>query len=206
MAGTVIGLRDLHYALLATDVYDPVTPANTETTYYEPVRVPGIIQANINPNPRISSLFADDGPMETAATLGEIELELSTSNLSLETQAILLGHTITDKKLLKRSSDDTPPWVAIGYRALKSNGEYRYAWLLKGRFMVPERRHETMGAEVTFQTETISGRFVSRDSDAMWIRETDSDDYTTLNEEILEEWFDTVEPGEDPAEEPTGED
>lgn len=152
-----IGLRDVYYALLTQD--DTIGVA-----YDAPERIIGAITANINPNPSTETLFADDGPMETASTLGDIELELVMADIPLPTLAVLLGHTYVGN-VLRKSAADIPPWLALGFRALKSNGNYRYVWLLKGKFMVPEETHETRSDSIDFQTPTINGAFVRRDFD-----------------------------------------
>ena len=54
----LIGLRDLYIAILTND-------SPESTVYAEPVRVVGAITANINPNSSSSTLFADDGPMDS---------------------------------------------------------------------------------------------------------------------------------------------
>ncbi|MFA7018538.1 MAG: major tail protein [Sphaerochaetaceae bacterium] len=159
--GVQIGLRDIYYALLTNDT------VGVGVTYSTPVPIIGAITANINPNPSIESLFADDGPMESAATLGKIELELNVADLPLDTQAALLGHQLS-QGVLKKASGDSAPWTALGFRSLKSNGNYRYVWLLKGKFMVPEQSHETRGESITFQTPTINGTFVKRDFDDLY--------------------------------------
>ena len=158
-----VGLRDVHYAILDTD-------NDTDgATYEAPVGLIGAITANINPNASTETLFADDGPMEVASTLGNIELELTLADIPLPTQAILLGHTWDDAdKRLTRKSEDTPPWIAVGFRALKSNGNYRYVWLTKGKFMIPEEGHETRGDTIEFQTPTITGAFTKRDFDDIY--------------------------------------
>lgn len=169
MGGTVIGLRDMHYALLTKD-------DSTGVTYSEPVKIPGAIQANINPNSSLETLFADDGPSETAASLGQIELEAIAKDFPLDVQAILLGHAALVAGVLKRKSGDTPPFVAFGFKSLKSNGKYRYVWLVKGKFQQPERQNETKGDTVNFQTPTMAGSFLKRDNDDIWIMEADEDD------------------------------
>jgi phi13 family phage major tail protein len=157
--GVQIGLKDVHYALLTTD------DVETGVTYEEPAPIIGAITANINPNASMETLFADDGPMETAASLGQIELELNVADLPLSVQAALLGHEAPTVGEIMRKAGDVPPWLALGFRSLKSNGKYRYVWLLKGKFMVPEQSHETKGDTITFQTPTINGSFVKRDFD-----------------------------------------
>lgn len=158
--GVRIGLRDVYYAILGQD------DVEHGVVYEDPERIIGAVTANINPNASTETLFADDGPMEVASTLGDIELELVMADLPLPIQAVLLGHDFNpaDGRLI-RKSEDTPPWVALGFRALKSNGNYRYVWLLKGKFVVPEESHETRGDTVEFQTPTINGAFTRRDYD-----------------------------------------
>lgn len=163
-----VGLKDVYYAIMNTD------PAGGTPTYAAPVRMVGAITANINPNTNSETLYADDGPNEVATTLGAIGLELNVVDVDLDTQAALLGHTVTGG-VLKRLASDTPPWVAIGFRSLKSNGNYRYTWLAKGKFQLPEQNNETKGDQINFQTPTLNGSFVKRDSDDEWERHIDED-------------------------------
>lgn len=169
--GVQIGLSNVVYALLTAD---PETGG--EATYAPSVKLAGAITANINPNSSNETLFADDGPYETASTIGQIELSLNIADLTLRAQAALLGHTMTDGGVLIRKSSDTPPWLAVGFRSLKSNGSYRYTWLAKGKFALPEQNNETKGDSINFQTPTISGSFVKRDCDDEWERHIDEDE------------------------------
>lgn len=151
---TRIGCDNLVYATMTTEdtasaapVYGTVKPAI------------GVMSLNINPNGAQETLFADDGPMETASTLGRIEVEIQKNELTTENKADLLGHQIDSKGALVYGDSDTPPWVAIGFRTLKSNGNYRYCWLYKGKFTEPEDSNETKGDSINFQTDTINGQF-----------------------------------------------
>lgn len=166
---TRIGLRDVYYSLLTQD---DITGG---VVYDTPVKIVGAIQANINPNSSLETLYADDGPMDTASALGQIELELNMADLTLSQQAVLLGHSVVGG-VMSRLAGDTPPWLAIGFKSLKSNGHYRYVWLLKGKFQEPEMSHQTKEDTVSFQTPTITGSFVKRDYDDKWMRETDEDE------------------------------
>jgi phi13 family phage major tail protein len=165
----LIGLNSLYYAILTSD------PVGGTPTYDAPVRIAGAIKAGVNPNASLETLFADDGPSETASTIGQISVELNVSDLDLDTQAVLLGHTKSGGILIRKGGD-VPPWVALGFKTLKSNGKYRYTWLAKGKFAIPEQNNETKGDTVTFQTPTIQGSFVKRDSDDEWERHIDEDD------------------------------
>lgn len=176
-----IGLKNLHYAIITEN------PDGT-LTYGTPIKIPGISKAGINPNVDSGTFFGDDGPMETASSMGQIDLELEVADIPMEDLAALLGHTIDENGIVLHSSDDVPPWVAIGFQSLKSNGKYRYIWLLKGKFREPEEDFETKGESVNFQPATISASFVKRDSDNLW-RKTLDEDAKTFNPDIAAQWF-----------------
>ena len=167
--GVPIGLRELHYALLLTDTTGSVT-------YGPAVPIIGAITANINPNPSIESLFGDDGPMETATALGKIEVEFSATNINPDIIAAMLGHTIDETTgVMLYKSTDTPPWLAFGFKALKSNGKYKYVWLTKGMFSEPETKHETKSDKIEFQPGTLKGQFAKRIFDDAWKADVDED-------------------------------
>lgn len=143
-------------------VYAPMTTEDTVDTapqYGEVVSAPGVMSININPNGAQETLFADDGPMETASTLGRIEVEIQKNELTVKNKSDLLGHAIDAKGGLVYGDSDIAPWHAIGFRTLKSNGKYRYVWLYKGKFTEPEDQNETKGDSINFQADTISGQF-----------------------------------------------
>ncbi len=179
--GVPIGLKDVHYALLTSD-------ASGGAVYATPVKMVGAITANINPNSSIETLFADDGPMEVATVLGNIEVELNMADLPLEVQAILLGHGTLSGGVMMAGSEDSPPWLGIGFKSLKSNGKYRYTWLLKGKFREPENNSETKNDSVNFQTSTIVGNFTIREYDSKWKKQTD-EDATGFVEDTATAWF-----------------
>lgn len=181
--GTIIGLSNLVYAKLITD--PPY--GQGQATYEEPKLIAGAISVNINANTSSETLFADDGPYETATTIGQIEVELNVADLPLDVQAELLGHTYENGVLIRKGGD-VPPWVAIGFKSLKSNGKYRYTWLAKGRFGIPEQSNQTKGDAVEFQTPTITGSFVKRECDDEWERHIDEDD-ENFTPDMASNWF-----------------
>jgi phi13 family phage major tail protein len=163
-----IGVSNLHYAILTSD------EADSTPVYDTPVSVAGVTTLNVNPNASVSTLFADDGPYESATTLGQVEVSIDLADLTLAVQAALLGHTLTSG-VMYRKSTDTPPYVAIGFKSLKANGNYRYTWLTKGKFALSEQNHETRGESINFQPEQIMGAFVKRLYDDEWERHVDQD-------------------------------
>ena len=192
--GTRIGVDNLVYAIMSKEdtvleapVYGAVKPAV------------GVMTININPNGSQETLFADDGPFEVATTLGNIEVEIQKAQLTTENKADLLGHQIDENGAIVYADNDIPPWVAIGFRTLKSNGKYRYVWLYKGKFTEPEDNNETKGDGINWQADTIHGQFVkiSRQYKVNsklvrpWKYELD-EDYEDHNEAAVAQWFDEV--------------
>ena len=155
MTSTRIGVSNFHYAKMTTE-----ETLTTLPVYDAPVSAPGLMSLNINPNASIDTLFADDGPFETAATNGQIEVEIQKNALSTTNKVDLLGKTVDTKGGIISSDTDVPPWVAIGFKSLKSNGKYRYVWLYKGKFSDPEDNNETKGDSINWQSDTITGNFV----------------------------------------------
>lgn len=191
---TRIGCDNLVYAIQITE-----DTATTAPEYTAPKAAPGVMSININPNASQETLFADDGPMETATTLGKIDVEIKKNELTTENKADLLGHTIDSDGGLVYGDSDVPPFVAIGFRSLKSNGNYRYVWLYKGKFTDPEDNNETKGDGINFQADTIKGQFVKLNYPVtvgdkkirMWKYELDGDN-PEASESAMTSWFDTV--------------
>ena len=152
---TRIGCDNLVYAIMKTEDTKSAAPV-----YDTPKAAIGVMSVNINPNPSQETLFADDGPMETATTLGNIEVEIQKAEMTTENKSDLLGHELDANGAVVYGGSDVPPYVAIGFRTLKSNGKYRYVWLYKGKFVDPEDNNETKGDGINFQTDTITGQFL----------------------------------------------
>ncbi|MDR3585251.1 MAG: Ig-like domain-containing protein [Desulfosporosinus sp.] len=184
MSGTVIGLSNLVYAKLTSDTLGGIVYGTVQT-------IAPAIEAKINPNASTEVLFADDGPSDVASTIGKIDLELNPQDVPMEVQADLLGHIITGGVIIRKSTD-IAPYVAVGFKALKSNGGYRYIWLLKGLFAEVEQDFKTREDKVTFQTPKLKGMFLRRVFDAAWIKQTDTD-MTTYVSTLGTNWFNAVE-------------
>lgn len=185
-----IGVDNLVGAILSEDT-------STTTTYTEIFPLPGVMKLNINPNASQETLFADDGPADTATTLGKIEVEIDKASLSTTEKGKMLGHGVDANGALVYGDSDTPPWMAIGFRTLKSNGKYRYVWLLKGKFMEPEENNETKGDSINFQNDTIKGQFakvnkaytVGGKSVRPWKMEIDEEDTGENIPNAIKKWF-----------------
>jgi phi13 family phage major tail protein len=133
---SALGLRDLYYALVTQDdssAYAAGTPA-----YVAP-----LITANHAPASNSKTQYADDGPYDVMTAEGETKIDLETTAIPIEIQAILLGKTYDASTGRMFDNGGTPPDVAISFRSIKSNGKYRYFQFLKGKFSAPAEDQAT---------------------------------------------------------------
>lgn len=183
-----IGLTNLVYAKVLVD--EPPTSVGGDdgyTIYDEVQRILGAITANFSPNTSNDTLFADDGPYDSASTLGAMSLELNVADIPAAQRADLLGGKY-ENGILIHTSEDIPPYVAVGMSVKKSNGYDRYIWYLKGKFTVPDDNNQTKADSINWNTPTITGNFLKRDSDNRWRVSCDTDD-EQVPEATKATWF-----------------
>lgn len=174
-------------------------------TYGTVMALPGLMSLSINPNTETSTAFYDNGPAETASTLGSIEVKLTKSSLGPKESATLLGHAMDDKGMVIYGSNDTPPTGALGFRTLKSDGTYQYCWLLKGVFSDPEETTETKGDSINFQSSELKGAFSKVNktftvTDAVTSKPVETQPWRVILDEktegasqaLISKWFDQV--------------
>ena len=175
-----IGLQKFHYAILSKD-------DSSGVEYGTPKRVVGLNSVDINPTVNRATLYGDDAPMATANSLTEITVRIESGDLPLEDEAALLGHTISDGKMICKAEDEAPN-VAVMFKSKKHNGETRYIKLLKGKFAEVQQTLNTKGENVDFQLNAVEGSFVAREYDKAWKCIADAE-----NDSLDSTWFASVE-------------
>ena len=60
------------------------------------------------------------------------------------------------------TSEDGAGSVAVGFRARKADGTFKYFWLYRVKFAVPAMSLATKGDSITFSTPTIEGTILRR--------------------------------------------
>lgn len=177
-----VGLKDIYFFPIIED-------GPSGTTYDEGVRIGGAMTANIQPQFNTADLRADDGVVATAESRGVTTVSVQVDDISKEGQAVIFGKTINQDGVLVDSDDDRPPYGALAFRSEKANGAYRYVVLYKGKFTLPEANYETKQETPAFQTPTIEGRFIRRESDNLHGAEADTDD-NEVDPSVFANWFD----------------
>lgn len=179
-----IGLKDLYYAKLIKD-------DETGVQYDTPKKIAPAISASVSPTVNSATLYADNGPIVTANSLGEITVEINPSDIPFDVQVDLLGQTINEDGVIIDNAEDQAPEVALGFRRTTSAGTSRLVWLLKGKFSLPTEEAQTQGDTPEFQTPTITGVFIKRMFDGNWRYRLDTG-METANQDVATAWFSEV--------------
>ena len=179
-----IGCDNFYFAPLTKD-------DSTGVTYGGMKHIEGLVKIDVQPASSNATLYADNGPAETASALGKITVSVETKDLPLEDQAALLGHTVTNGVMVSKTTD-TAPYVGIAFESQKGSGGTVYKKYLKVRFSDPQDNNATKGENISFQTPTITGEAVARAFDKEWKREadTESEGYEVTTGTS---WFTTME-------------
>lgn len=165
---SIIGVENLVYAKLTTE--NPLT-------YDTPKPIAPVTDIKITPKINSDILYGDNTAITSFSNLAEIDVELDLTDVPLQVQADLLGHEFdATKGVIKYNSKDIAPYVAIGFKSMKSNGKYRYVWLLKGKFQDIEESYSTMQDKVKFANPALKGTFYARMSDHLWKYSADEDE------------------------------
>lgn len=180
-----IGLKDLFYATC--------TEADGAETYGTPKKMAEAMTAELSVKTAEGSLYADDTLSESITEFDSGTIKLGVKDLMPEVLAEILGQKVDQNKVVWAGKDDEPPYVAIGFRAKKTGGRFRYVWLLKAKFKVPSEKYETKGESIKFNTPDIEADFMARRKDGRW----KADFVGTEESNVAKTWFTRVpEPGE----------
>ena len=150
-----ISLDRLYYAKITEDEIG-------EETYAAPVPLAKAISADMSVELAEAILYADDGAAEIVKEFKNGTLSLGIDDIGVSAASDLTGATIDDNHVLISTSEDGGTPVAVGFRAKKANGKYRYYWLYKVKFGIPATNLATKGDSITFSTPTIEGTIMRR--------------------------------------------
>ena len=182
-----IGLDKLFYASITED-------KDGNETYGTPVQLAKAISADLSVELNEATLFADDGQAEAVKEFKSGTLSLGVDDIGTEAAAGLVGATVDKNGVLISGGEDAAKPVAIGFRAKKSNGKYKYYWLYKVLFGVPATNLATKGDSITFSTPTIEGTIFRRNkvdgkNNHPWKAEVTESD---TNQSVISKWYTEV--------------
>lgn len=184
-----IGLDKLYYAKISED-------ESGNETYDTPTQLAKAISAELSVELAEATLYADDGAAEIVKEFKSGTIALGIDDIGVTAASDLTGAVIDDNHVLISSAEDGGTPVAIGFRAKKSNGKYKYYWLYRVKFGIPATNLATKGDSITFSTPTIEGTVIRRNKiDARgrhpWKAEVTEGDTGVSNETVVN-WYKNV--------------
>ena len=184
-----IGLDKLYYAKI-TEAVD-----GTET-YGTPISLAKAMKADLSVELAEVTLYADDGPAEVVKEFKSGTLSLGIDDIGVTAAEDLTGAKLDDNNVGVSGSEDGGTPVAVGFRAKKANGKYRYFWLYRVKFGIPATNLATKGDSITFSTPTIEGTVFRRNKldgngKHPWKAEVNEDD-TSVPASVITGWYTQV--------------
>ncbi len=191
-----IGLDKLYYA--------PITEATAassgvqigDETFGTPVQLAKAISADLSIELTEATLYADDGAAEIVKEFKQGTISLNVDDIGSSVAAALTGVKVDDNGVVISASENGGSPVAIGFRAKKSNGKYKYFWLYKVKFGIPATNLATKGDSITFSTPTIEGTVLRRNKvdangDHPWKAEV-TEGETGVSASVITNWYSSV--------------
>ena len=184
-----IGLDKLYYAKITED-------SSGNETYGTPIQLAKAMKADLSVELAEATLYADDGPAEIVKEFKSGTLSLGIDDIGVTAAEDLTGATLDDNNVVVSGSEDGGSPVAVGFRAKKSNGKYRYFWLYRVVFGIPATNLATKGDSITFSTPTIEGTVLRRNKlddngKHPWKSEANEDD-PSVPSSVITGWYTQV--------------
>lgn len=184
-----IGLDKLFYSKITEG-------ENGDETYATPVALAKAMTAELSVELAEATLYADDGAAEVVKEFQSGTLTLGVDDIGKSVAEDLTGAVIDENGVLISASEDGGAPVAIGFRAKKANGKYRYFWLYRVIFGIPATNLTTKGDSIEFSTPTIEGTVMRRNkldgkNEHPWKAEVNEDD-TAVEASVISGWYTEV--------------
>lgn len=122
-----IGLDKLYYSKITED-------SDGNETYAAPSILAKAMTADLSVELAEATLYADDGASEIVKEFKSGTLSLGVDDIGPAAASDLTGATIDKNGVIISTSEDGGDPVAVGFRAKKANGKYRYFWLYRVKF------------------------------------------------------------------------
>ena len=184
-----IGLDKLYYAKITED-------ENGDETYATPKLLAKAISADLSVELNEATLYADDGVAELVKEFKGGTLSLGIDDIGADVAADLTGATVDSNKVLVSGGEDSGSSLAVGFRAKRADGKYKYYWLYRVKFGIPATNLATKGDSITFSTPTIEGTIMRRNRPDFegkhpWKAEV-TEGTEGVDQDVINGWYDEV--------------
>ena len=180
-----IGLDSLYYSKITEG-------ANGAESYGTPQVLAKAISAELSVELNEAILYADDGAAEIVKEFKSGTLSLGIDDIGAAVASDLTGAQIDNNGVVVSAAEDGGQPVAVGFRARKSDGRYRYFWLYRVKFGVPATNLQTKGDSINFSTPTIEGTVTRRNKPDVFGNHPWKTEYTPASaaaDPITSDWF-----------------
>ena len=147
---STVGLDDLYVAEVTQDDADAYVADTPE--WFAPA-------AELKQEPSVSeeTQYADDVPYDVMSIAAETKVTVNVTNIPPAMLAKIMGYVFDAVSgRVFEDPDAVPPYMALAFRSIKSNGSYRYIQFLKGKFSKPSQEAATKADSPEFkQTEVV---------------------------------------------------
>lgn len=186
---STIGLDKLFYATITEG-------RNGEENYGTPKQLAKAMTVGLSVELAEAILYADDGVSEVVKEFKSGTLTLGVDDIGGDIASDLTGAVIDANGVVISASEDGGSPVAVGFRAKKSNGKYRYFWLYRVQFGIPATNLTTKGESITFSTPSIEGTIMRRNKEDSkgnhpWKAEVTEGD-ASVTDAIIKDWYKQV--------------
>jgi phi13 family phage major tail protein len=157
-----IGLRNFLCGILTEE-------SDGSASYGVAVKPAKAVSCSVSISNGDATLYADDALAESDRTFQSGTVTMGIDDEDQTVMAMLLGHTIADGEMVRKSTD-TAPYVGLGRIVTKMvNGQYKYKveFLKKVKFAEPSQDDTTKGESVEFGTSSVEGT-VAALADGSW--------------------------------------
>jgi len=143
-----VGVDKVYYALVTQDDSGGYTAGTPQ------ILAPAM---TISQEPAVNTKtqYADNAPFDAMVAEGETKLTCEITGLDTQLLAILLGRVFDTGSARGFDNMATPPYIALGFRAQKSDNSYKYYWFLKGRFSPPKIEASSKSDNVDLKSTTL---------------------------------------------------
>ncbi len=155
---------------LSNLIYSNLTEAQDGTPSYDGAKSLGkAVSANVSITNNSATLYADDVLAESDTSFQSGTITCGVDEDADATFAPLLGHTITEGVVVKKSTD-VAPFVGVGRIITKMVSGvlyYKAEVLFKVKFAEPSQDDQTKGESIEFSTSEIEGNIATL-ADGKW--------------------------------------
>lgn len=148
-----IGLKYFRYSIL--------TENQDGTHSYNGAKTPGkAISCSVSVTSNSAKLRADDEDAEVCTDFSGGSVSAGIDRDDLQTQADLLGHTLTNGKLVRNANDAAPyvGWARIITLLRDGVKKYKTEILYKVKFAEPNQEDQTKQESIAFNTSSLEGQ------------------------------------------------